>query len=124
MKPRLSERHGGASGGRECWKLILSAVSLFGVLVIAGCTGTEERQESDEPMVEETAVAEPTSGQFSLHLGQALFIVGQDVSSINAYVEGVGTVPAGVTGYSSFKRQEGLTLEANYGDGLSESISE
>lgn len=107
-------------------KVIVAAFAVFCLLVVSGCSDEEtapapplatQASEKMAPTLSITPETEPIVGKFSPPDGLTLFIAGQDVRSIDAYVENVGPDPAGVTGYSSLERQEGLTLEANYGGG-------
>ncbi|MFN2190342.1 MAG: glycosyl hydrolase, partial [Candidatus Promineifilaceae bacterium] len=50
--------------------------------------------------------------------GRTLFIVGQDIGSIDEYVQSMGLIPSGVTGYTSLQRLEGLTTATDFGAGV------
>lgn len=63
------------------------------------------------------ATAAPVSGKLVPAAGRRLLLVGQDVDSIADYVAAVGRVPAGVTGYSSLARLEGLVTAEDWGAG-------
>jgi hypothetical protein len=49
--------------------------------------------------------------------GRILLIVGQDVETINRYVEGTGLPPGGVMSYTSVQRLDGLDAPADHGAG-------
>lgn len=50
--------------------------------------------------------------------GEVLVLIGQDLDSINAYVEATGTVPAGFMVYTSIQELQGLKQPAEYGAGV------
>ena len=56
-------------------------------------------------------------GPFMPPDGQKLLIVGQDVTSINNYVNTVGVVPGGLTGYINIGDLSGLTTSVDNGGG-------
>jgi hypothetical protein len=51
-------------------------------------------------------------------IDRVLLVVGQNVTSVNGYVESVGPVPAGIMSYTSTANAEGLDTGIDYGTGL------
>jgi oligosaccharide reducing-end xylanase len=65
-----------------------------------------------------TATPDPiTQAKFAPPDGQTLFIVGQDLDTVEEYSRTVGIDPGGVTTYTSLQRLEGITEKTNYGAG-------
>jgi hypothetical protein len=99
-------------------------------LVLAACgTQTPASQPTDDPKVSTaiptdtplpattTPAVPATGGKFAPPAGQTLLIIGQDTDSIDAYVEGMNIVPAGMTNYTSVSKLEGIHETARYGSG-------
>ena len=63
-----------------------------------------------------TATIAYMNGPFTPSDGKMLFIIGQDVESVEAYNNEAGPVAGGFTEYTSLDRLEGITRRTDYSD--------
>lgn len=91
---------------KGCWYRLLALICVAAVVLVAVLV--TRSAPSAHTLVREKFI--PPSGQ-------ALFIMGQDVDSIETYSDTVGPTPGGVTGETSLQNLEGITSDADSGAG-------